>query len=202
MNRQLSLFPELDEPENPARDYMGVSDLVYWQDFLSPVEQTKLLHEIDARPWLNDLRRRVQHYGYRYDYKARRVNPDMFIGPLPSFLAELATRLFTTGLVTKIPDQAIINEYEPGQGITPHIDCEPCFGDFIATISLSSVYAMEFDDAQNVEESKSIKLGLGSCLVLSKDARYRWRHGIKARKTDDGTPRGRRVSVTFRTVTT
>jgi alkylated DNA repair dioxygenase AlkB len=44
----------------------------------------------------------------------------------------------------------------------------------------------------------------GSLLVISGPARYAWRHGIAARKTDrwgDRTlVRGRRVSLTFRTV--
>jgi hypothetical protein len=27
-----------------------------------------LLDAVDAAPWLSDLRRRVQHYDYHYDY--------------------------------------------------------------------------------------------------------------------------------------
>jgi hypothetical protein len=38
-------------------------------------------------------------------------------------------------------------------------------------------------------------------LVLAGDARYRWRHAIPARRSDpDRGPRGRRLSLTFRTV--
>ena len=29
---------------------------------------------MDARPWLSDLKRRVQHYGYKYDYRARAID--------------------------------------------------------------------------------------------------------------------------------
>jgi len=201
MNRQLSLFPDIDQPENPTKDFMGIPDLVYWENFLSRDEQKDLLSTIDQQPWLDDLKRRVQHYGYRYNYKARKVDPTMFLGALPLFFADVATRLFESGLMPQKPDQAIVNEYEPGQGITPHVDCEPCFGGSIATISLGSVYTMDFTDTQELEPEKSIRLALGSCLVFSKDARYRWRHGIKARRTDGGISRGRRVSLTFRTVT-
>jgi hypothetical protein len=44
----------------------------------------------------------------------------------------------------------------------------------------------------------------GSLLILADDARYKWRHAIPGRKNDrvDGQVirRGRRVSLTFRTV--
>ena len=138
--------------------------------------------------------------GYRYDYRARKVDHSMYLGLLPEFLFRIATRLFELQLVPQLPDQAIINEYLPGQGITPHIDCEPCFGGSIATVSLGSVYTMDLADTQSDVE-KFVRLELGSCLVFSKAARYCWKHGIKARKSDNGIARGRRVSVTFRTVT-
>ncbi|MEI7460446.1 MAG: alpha-ketoglutarate-dependent dioxygenase AlkB [Pirellula sp.] len=201
MNRQLLLFPDVAElPKDLQRDFTGIPDLVYFEQFLDPIEQVTLLRDIDAQPWRDDLKRRVQHYGYRYDYKARRVDPSMYLGSLPPFLQNVGTRLLTVGLMPRLPDQAIINEYEPGQGITPHVDCEPCFGGFIATVSLNSVYTMDFTDTQS-EEVKAVRLALGSCLVFSGEARYRWKHGIKARRLDDGIHRGRRVSVTFRTVT-
>ena len=34
-------------------------------------------------------------------------------------------------------EQAIVNEYEPGQGIAPHVDRD-CFGPVVATVSLGS----------------------------------------------------------------
>lgn len=200
MNRQLYLFPDTDQLESPAKDFMGIPNLVYCEHFLSPFEQLKLLADIDGQPWRDDLKRRVQHYGYRYDYRSKKVDSSMFLGLLPSFLANIAERLISLGLMPIIPDQAIVNEYEPGQGITPHVDCEPCFGGSIATVSLGSVYTMDFADTKS-EATKSIRLALGSCLVFSGEARYRWTHGIKMRKLDDGIARGRRVSVTFRTVT-
>lgn len=34
------------------------------------------------------------------------------------------------------PDQVIVNEYQPGQQIAPHIDCVPCFGSVVASLTL------------------------------------------------------------------
>ena len=100
-----------------------------------------------------------------------------------------------------MPDQVIINEYEPGQGIAAHIDCVPCFGNHIASLSLGGAVDMRFDRRG---EAHNLRLMPESLLGLSGEARLKWRHSIAARKTDivDGqrVVRSRRVSLTFRTV--
>jgi alkylated DNA repair dioxygenase AlkB len=166
-------------------------------------EPYSVLGTLDRMPWLDDLSRRVQHYGWRYDYKSRRIHHDAYLGPLPSFLQDVAGELFSVGLMGCVPDQAIVNEYLPGQGIAAHIDCEPCFGPEIVTISLGDEYPMRFT---NVSTAAAIDVWLpvGSVCVISGPARYEWRHEIAKRKSDlfGGTRklRERRVSVTFRTV--
>lgn len=183
-------------------DFEGVKGLVYQPDFVTTEEHDKLLQEVDARPWRDDLKRRVQHYGYVYDYLAKRVDPSMYLGPLPEFAETIAKRLVEQGLFLKEPDQLIINEYTPGQGIAAHIDCVPCFGGQIATISLGWAYEMDFvrRDREGDEEVKSILLAVGSVAIIQNEARYMWMHRIKARKADRGVERQRRVSLTFRTV--
>ena len=37
-------------------------------DFITAGEEERIIHSISYGPWLTELRRRVQHYGYRYDY--------------------------------------------------------------------------------------------------------------------------------------
>ena len=166
---------------------------------LDEQQQSHILKEISILPWLTDLKRRVQHYGYKYDYKSRRIDPSMFVGPLPQFALTVARQLMDAGLIVEMPDQMIVNEYEPGQGIAPHIDCEPCFKDSIATISLGDVYTMDMIEI-STGRIMHIPLELGSCLVFSGAARNDWKHGIKARKTENGRQRGRRVSLTYRNV--
>jgi alkylated DNA repair dioxygenase AlkB len=123
----------------------------------------------------------------------------MYVGPLPPFAVEIGQRLLQQGLVEEMPDQLIVNEYQPGQGISAHVDCEPCFKNVIVTVSLGSVYEMHFVPIEN-GKPRFTSLGLGSALVMRDEARYRWMHHIKARKSDHGVPRGRRVSLTFRNV--
>lgn len=198
MSTQLTLF---DEDVIPARtdDYLGVPGLVLYAGLLDRDEQLAALAAIDALPWRDDLKRRVQHYGYRYDYTARSVDHSMRIGELPPFALGVAEKLVALDLLTERPDQLIVNEYLPGQGIAAHVDCVPCFKDGIVTISLGSVYEMDF--AQRATgDTRSALLELGSALVMTGPARYEWTHQIKARKSDNGVPRGRRVSLTFRSV--
>ncbi len=122
---------------------MGIPELMYVADFVASPDEATLLAAVDAAPWLSDLKLRVQHYGYRYDYKARRVDPSMYLGPLPDWAQPLAGRLVGDGYMPTAPDQLIVNEYEPGQGITAHVDCVPCFGPVVCSLTLGSPCVMD-----------------------------------------------------------
>ncbi len=190
-----SLF-EIQKPDAP-----NIDGLRYVPNFISEEEHDALLTAIDAQTWLTDLKRRVQHYGYKYDYKARNVLPDSHLGELPLWLSALQGRLFAKGIFKQKPDQAIVNEYLPGQGISAHIDCVPCFDDVITSLSLGSDVIMRLSSG---EQKHDVFLEKRSLIILSGEARYKWQHAIPARKSDivDGIKleRQRRVSVTFRNV--
>jgi len=55
-------------------DMKDIAGLQYAANYLSPEESNRLLRIIDQQLWLMDLKRRVQHYGYRYNYKRRSVD--------------------------------------------------------------------------------------------------------------------------------
>ncbi|MEO1644995.1 MAG: alpha-ketoglutarate-dependent dioxygenase AlkB, partial [Chloroflexota bacterium] len=153
--------------------------------------------------WMTDMKRRVQHYGYVYDYKKRIVTSDMTLGGLPDWLADLAGRVHTAGYISAMPDQVIINEYVPGQGISPHVDCEPCFDDTILSLSLGSACMMDFTHIES-QRKDSILLAPRSLLIMAGEARYDWKHGIATRKSDvvdsERIARQRRISLTMRKV--
>lgn len=193
-----------DEPS--ASGAPRIPGLTYISDFLTPAEQERTLHMVDGSAWMSSLERAVQHYGWRYDYRSRVVTADMRIGALPAWLEDLAERLCRhTDSFDRVPDQAIVNEYLPGQGIAMHVDRQ-CFGDTVATVSLGDCWQMDLRPL-GAERSRTLYMNLapGSALILSGEARYRWLHGIAKRKRDrlqhgSWRPRKRRVSVTFRTV--
>ena len=172
-----------------------IPGLQYLPNFITTKEERALIEAIDQQPWLNDLKRRVQHYGYKYDYKARAVTADSYLGSLPDWLMPITQKLPFK------PDQAIVNEYLPGQGISAHVDCVPCFSDTIASLSLGSGVIMQFTNGQ---EKHDLYLESRSLITLSGPARYEWAHAIAARKSDvvNGfkIERRRRVSLTFRNV--
>jgi len=180
-----------------------ISGLKYIPNYIDIPTEKKLIQEIDKRTWINDFKRRVQHYGYKYDYRARRIDLSMKIGDLPIWANDIAIQLKENGYFKSIPDQVIVNEYLPGQGISPHIDCEPCFEDTIISLSLASDATMMFTN-EKTNEKIPVVLRKRSLVILREDSRYIWKHSIPARKSDkiDNkiVKRQRRISLTFRSV--
>jgi alkylated DNA repair dioxygenase AlkB len=127
---------------------MAVPGLTYVAGYILQSDEAAFLAAVDAGPWLSDLRRRVQHHGYRSDYKARKVDESMYLGPFPEWAQAVAARLVSDKHMPIVPDQLIVNEYEPGQGITSHIDCAPCFGPVVCSITLGSQCVMELTSVQ------------------------------------------------------
>ena len=180
-----------------------VPGLQYIPNFVAQEKHDALLAVIDDLPWLGDLKRRVQHYGYKYDYKKRAIDASMKVGDLPDWAVLLSQQAVEQKLSPYLFDQVIVNEYEPGQGISRHVDCEPCFDDVIISVSLGAPCVMHFTalkDKQNVP----VILEPRSAVVLSGDARYKWQHSIRANKKEvahgQTIVRARRVSLTFRKV--
>lgn len=218
MPEQLSLFDIcLDNSENSRQNlcnrqedialcreitFPEIDGLIYVSNFINRREHDELIANIDSQIWLTDLKRRVQHYGYKYDYKNHQINREMYIAPLPDWALAIANRIHEKYSNT-LPDQAIINEYEPGQGIENHIDCKTCFRETVVSLSLGSPCVMNFIKSRG-DEKKSILLEPRSLVVLNKASRYDWTHGITKRKSDvwnnEKFLRDRRVSLTFRTV--
>ena len=178
-----------------------IKGLYYKEDFLNSDEEKTILSRIEKEEWDSSLKRRVQHYGYIYDYKKKNIGQDSRKGELPDWLFELEKKIKATFNIEQSFDQVIINEYEPGQGISNHIDCVPCFEDVIVSVSLLSSCVMQFSKDS---EKHEIILNPRSILLLSGEARYFWKHGIKAVKNDQWQntviPRKRRISITFRKI--
>jgi alkylated DNA repair dioxygenase AlkB len=179
-------------------------DVIYFSDFLSREEEEAITVRLDAGEWSNTLKRRVQHFGCRYDYKVRTVAADAYLGKLPKWLETLAERLVASGYFIDLPDQVIANEYFPGQGISAHVDCVPCFNDTIISISLLSQCEMVFRERSS-SRSLAVLLHPRSGILLKGAGRYDWTHEIPARKSDivhgAKVERDRRISLTFRKIT-
>lgn len=198
---------EADVP--PTLPDVDIPGFHYEPNFLSEEDERSLIEWIDQQEWSTELPRRVQHYGWRYDYRGRKVDSSSYIGNLPAELFDLAQRLHDRKLVPQLPDQVIVNEYQPGQGISPHIDAPSSFADGIAMVSLLDSWEMAFHAPGSKRKGPNVVLEKGSVAIVKSDARYKWKHEIAKRKTDPYVDeagkrrrrkRQRRISLTFRKV--
>lgn len=183
---------------------LSIPGLTYIPNYVNIDEQNQLLNVIDQQVWSLESvesKRRIQQHGYRYEYQNGILVACIYLGSLPDWAASITKRLCSAGLTEVVFDQVTVNEYEPGQGLTSHIDCVTCFGDIIITLSLGSSYVMEFTHSQT-QEKRELLLLPGSLLVLKREARYVWLHSVTPREKDiyKGREfvRTRRVAVTFR----
>lgn len=206
MSETFALFPEEAELSltDSQLELLRSGGANYQSAFVSLDEERILIDAIDRQRWSNELRRRVQHYGFRYDYKERIASEDQRIGEMPEWVVFLCDRLVERGVFPTRPDQLIVNEYEPGQGIAPHTDRD-CFGPVVASVSIGSDCLMDiYRTPRSRGDAFQITLKRRSLLVLSGLARERWQHGIRPNKSDfqnnQKIPRKRRLSLTFRTM--
>lgn len=167
-----------------------IPGLTIIEDFISEEEEKELLNYINQQNWLNSLSRRVQHYGYEYDYKSPQLKPAK---PIPDIFSK-----YNTNIGCKF-NQVIVNEYKPGQGISKHTDHKKLFGDTIASISLgsSTIFVFGYGNSETEFYIKQRTL-----ILMEEDARWKYYHYIPSRKSDniDGKiiNRQTRISITYR----
>ena len=170
-------------------------------DFVTPAEEARILLRISEAPWLTELRRRVQHYGFRYSYSGAGTRaPAPALPRWAEFLAERLRAHFGGALAV----QCIVNEYRPGQGIGMHADHRD-FGPTVASLSLGASWPMRFRRRNTRPYARDglpgdevATLPRRSALVLAGPARSAWMHGID--RTDTAGETATRLSATFRTL--
>ena len=60
--------------------------------------------------------RRVMHYGYKFDYTANAVDRTPLSRGIPVQFLNLMERLLQQNIISQLPDQLTVNQYQPGQG--------------------------------------------------------------------------------------
>nr|XP_009682102.1 PREDICTED: alkylated DNA repair protein alkB homolog 8 isoform X2 [Struthio camelus australis] len=160
------------------------------EKIISPEEERRMLEIID---WIKDedtqnaqktlKHRRVKHFGYEFCYDSNNVEKEK---PLPGGLPEICNLFLENclkqGYIRHKPDQLTVNQYEPGQGIPPHIDTHSAFEDEIISLSLGAQIVMDFKHPDG--RTVAIMLPRRSLLVMTGESRYLWTHGITPRKYD------------------
>ena len=204
-NRRVRRAMKIEE-NSEAQPIQAVEGL-YYQDRL-PIDGKQIMAQLDTRVWSpvtdSASSRRVQQYGFIYDYRARKVSqktediPD-FLAGLQAILTDSCLKL---GIIQEgyVFNQCLVNEYQPSQGINAHIDAKD-YGAVIGCFTLGSGATMTFKQGATTE---SIYVKPNSLYIMSGNSRYTWTHEMPARKSNvvEGRKvlRDRRVSVTFRNV--
>jgi alkylated DNA repair dioxygenase AlkB len=174
----------------------------------------KISNEINQGKWMkvgNEKSRVVQHFGYKYNYVSGDIREKS--DPMPTTIVYLRNLLKEICLGLNIIDekyefnQCIINKYEPGQGISAHID-DKKYGRVVASFTIGGGAMMVFEKD---DEIHNIYAKTNSLYIMSGDARYKYKHSMPARKSDKvinkkgghaNIVRQTRISITFRNVPT
>ncbi len=178
---------------------MNVPGFTLISDFITAEQESALINELDRQPWLIDYQRKLQYFGYRNELESPY---DLVEFPLafPPLIKELSEEIIHRKIMDLQPDQVIINEYLPGQGIRPHKDRD-YFENQICGVNLGSGCVMRFTKGK---ETVDFEVPRRSLYIMQDDARKKWNHSIPPRKKDvingETTMRGRRISVTYRKV--
>ena len=184
----------------------------YFSKVLDPKIGNDTIKFLNSQEWKgvssSQTGRKVQQYGFEYDYATRKDSEYKRIQDIPEPLlvlqqiakqAEQEADPDTEPKLCKF-NQCIVNKYEPGQGISAHIDKET-FGPVIGCFTLGSGTTITFTRTLNGEKVMiEIYVEPNSLYLMTGDSRYEWKHEIKPKLTDDGVKRHTRISVTFRTV--
>jgi len=174
-------------------DVNGIRGLACVRNYISASEEADLLDMIDARPWVNVQKRSSQYYGPGLSGSR--------LSGLPGWALALAERLRYDGFTREWFDECTVDELLPGQGLGQHTDSALSYGETVISLTLGAPLVMEFRHTSG-RLKVPVLVPPRSLLVLNNAARYKWRHGVTARKADwyDGLEvrRGRHVAVTFR----
>lgn len=179
----------------------SIPGLYLFPDFIDEELEKQLLTEIDNQIWAVDYSRRLQYYGYRNELESP-YDLIPFPVPIPPTIYQLSEKLVSTGILQYQPDQVIINEYVPGEGIKPHKD-RAYYENQICGVNLGSGCVMRFIKGANLEVI-DVEIPRRSMYIMQDDSRKKWSHGIPPRKKDklngEFQHRQRRVSITYRKV--
>ena len=194
-----------EEREAMTRDTTSIFDhsATLVPDIVTEAEERRILLRISQASWMTDLSRRVQHYGLKYDYGSTSAGRHASAAPFPRWATAIGEPL-RPFFQDALPEQCIVNEYRPGQGIGMHAD-HRSFGPVVVSLSLAAEWTMNFRPRSRrpyvrggLASDEVVPLLRRASLVLSGGARSAWMHGI-----DPAANAGRsetRLSATFRTL--
>jgi DNA oxidative demethylase len=173
-----------------------LAGLEYRQDFITRDQEAALLEQLQATDlapfrfhgWTGN--RKIQSYGWRYDFDDASFQP---AEPIPQWLESLREKAAVlAGVKPENIAHALIARYDPGAGIGWHKD-RSVF-DRVVGVSLGSSATLRFRQrADSGFRRFSLPVEPRSAYLLSGEARHDWEHRIVPGEE-------LRFSLTFRTL--
>lgn len=169
----------------------------YVGGLLEPDDERRLIGLLEDLPWEAvifrgyEARRRVVHFGHRYDFEARGVSPGLSIPPALVELRHTVAAVADEDAERFV--EVLATEYRPGATIGWHSDA-PAFGATVLGVSLASACRMRFrrKTAEGWLRWDRV-LEPRSAYVIGGAARSAWQHSIPPTEA-------LRYSITYRTV--
>lgn len=197
--------------------------LYYCRDFISVEEEKEITKTLDAGEWWTHLSARAQQFFglvyYQTHHNVAELQPsggNQQGRPFTELPEWLMPRVGKAGIFESLDEinQVAANDYRNNVGISLHVEDPKSFGPNLATLSLLSPVEMTLvpEDMKTtpsgIDHGDWLKILLEprSLLVMQREARYNYQHGIRrslwVALPDGGHVRRgedyRRISLTFR----
>jgi DNA N6-methyl adenine demethylase len=187
-------------------DLINIKGIFVYTDFITKEQEQYLSEEINKINWIHSQSgRRKQDYGPKANFKKKKLNSEWFTG-LPFYSKFILSKLDnllndTNEQIFKPVEQCnLFYDHERGASIDPHFDDTWLWGDRLITVNLLSNTFLTLtpgDDDDDVEKYKNVEILIPlprrSLVILSKSARYLWKHSIKSFHIHND-----RMAITFR----
>ena len=170
-----TLFPL--EPDLPP-------GFIYYPDFLSKEEESTLISTCEKLELHNlifqgfEAKRRVESYGYNYNFDKRSITKGLAIPSELEFVIDKAAQKLA--MEKEEFEQVLVTEYPVGSVINWHRDAPPF--DIIAGISLLSDCTFRLRPYDKSKQGRgairSLTVKRGSLYIMQGESRSEWEHSI------------------------
>ncbi|KAH9419585.1 tRNA (carboxymethyluridine(34)-5-O)-methyltransferase alkbh8-like [Dermatophagoides pteronyssinus] len=184
--------PIVDEIFNLFSEENQPNGLKIINDFLDESEESTLIGFVKVyfenatkENKISRLKNRdAIHFGYAFDYERNSIINDstqVVNSEIPPELDYIRERFLE--FIPEKPDQLTINRYvgEKGDHIPFHCDTHSMCTEWILSLSIGSSVVMSWrrrNNDDNIEKRASTILPARSLMIMQKNARYSWNHGI------------------------
>jgi len=164
-------------------------------NFLEKEEESELLDIIECLPWEEELKHKVQYYGFKYNYNKKKSSYKDYIGRIPQNLDFIREKLGFDYM------QLVVDKYSNDQGMRYHTKSD-IFDSNIISSPLKSDIVVYLKNEDMIEK---LILKRRSIIVLQDNVLKNWQIGIPFKKSDKFNNRviqrdNDRILMTFRNI--